>query len=786
MRLASVIVSSLTIVVGFLPMEVAATARTATGKVDALTVVREEASSRRVDVDDRSVATTGSWSTRFLLPDIPLADDSDAVLDVVSTNGRTVYATRNGLYEILADRTHPRLFSQQMRAIYPYGDGVAISGWNPAIGHVSYWDGEFRQPLGDGLEGDFGDDFTVVETFTLHQGFLYAGGAIEASGSQPLGPVARWDGTAWRPVGEGLHGRVRALLSFGGTLFAGGDVTVTDAVGAVVGEGVASFTGVRWEPVGTDQWGTVRALETDGTTVWAGGQLRVLERQPAYALARWDGSLWWSTQTFDDEILTIHSRPDGLWIGGKFRNFPSYARRDPMGAWSVPGGGVVPGGRVETIVEWNGGAGLGGHFEAFGSEAELEGFALRRNDTWEGLGLGVGGEVHRVRRIGSHVVVAGDFEFAGGLRVNRIARHQVDHWVGYGDGFNARVHDFVEYQGALIAAGRFTRSGSTDLSYVARWDGSSWVPLGEGTDDYVYTLAVWDGLLWAGGSFTTAGGVPASGLAVWDGSSWAAGLGGVSGGEPAGPAVYALEAGQIQLWIGGAFDAIGGTPAANVARSQSGAVVPAGNGLPGGWVLSFGVYAPYMSAGGTFPGSLMTWQGSTWINRAAPIPVWAIESVPGGVAIAGPAETWIYFQTGSGWSAASIDTGALANDIWWQGDSLWVGGTFTRAGGVTSHHVGVFTPTLTESTPEADAPLPVSSPFRVSNPFEDLLRVDMETSADRIEIFDVSGRRRLQRDLPRSSSRVQTFDLSGYAAGVYFVRVTSAGSTVTRKAVKAR
>src|SRR5512140_2140284 len=64
--------------------------------------------------------------------------------------------------------------------------------------------------LGGGLDGP-------VWALTVHGGGLIAGGSFLYAGGQPATGVARWDGTAWQALGDGLTD-VRSLGVWNGEL----------------------------------------------------------------------------------------------------------------------------------------------------------------------------------------------------------------------------------------------------------------------------------------------------------------------------------------------------------------------------------------------------------------------------------------------------------------------------------------------------------------------------------------------------------------------------------------
>ncbi len=89
-------------------------------------------------------------------------------------------------------------------------------------------------------------------------------------------------------------------------------------------------------------------------------------------------------------------------------------------------------------------------------------------------------------------------------------------------GLNDGVYSVVEApDGSVYVGGQYERAGKVKVDNIAKWDGKEWAPLGSGVDGTVLSLAVdKEGNVYAAGMFTTAGGKKANGLAKWDGIAW--------------------------------------------------------------------------------------------------------------------------------------------------------------------------------------------------------------------------------------------------------------------------
>lgn len=120
----------------------------------------------------------------------------------------------------------PGVFDSEPTRICSYNDGSgpALHVFrnfstidSVAFGSAAKWNGSAWVPLGAGLVGTApgtpGDVLsTAVSTGAGSR--LYVAGAISQAGGTPVQNIAMWDGTAWHEVAGGLDGQVQSLCSF--------------------------------------------------------------------------------------------------------------------------------------------------------------------------------------------------------------------------------------------------------------------------------------------------------------------------------------------------------------------------------------------------------------------------------------------------------------------------------------------------------------------------------------------------------------------------------------------
>jgi uncharacterized repeat protein (TIGR02543 family) len=106
-----------------------------------------------------------------------------------------------------------------------------------------------------------------------------------------------------------------------------------------------------------------------------------------------------------------------------------------------------------------------------------------------------------------NLYAGGNFNNAGGVAVNGIAKWDGSRWSALGIGAIVEVRAFgKDGAGNLYAQGNFTTADGALTNCISKWDGSGWSVLGSGTGLYTDALAVDDAnTLYAGGNFFTAG-----------------------------------------------------------------------------------------------------------------------------------------------------------------------------------------------------------------------------------------------------------------------------------------
>jgi Rax2 C-terminal beta propeller domain len=277
---------------------------------------------------------------------------------------------------------------------------------------------------------------------------------------------------------------------------------------------------------------------------------------------------------------------------------------------------------------------------------------------------------------GPALYAGGTFSTAGGETVNRIAKWDGTSWSALAGGMNSNVYALEVFDDgsgpALYAGGYFTTAGGETANRIAKWNGTSWSALGGGMNNHMRALAVFDDgsgpALYAGGDFSTAGGETANRIAKWDGSFWSAMGSGMSS------SVYALtsvdDGPGTGLYAGGGFTTAGGQTVNRMAKWDGSAWSALRNGTNGNNVWALTVFddgtATTLFAGGDFSEV----SGTASHNLAQ----WDVVS-----------QDWqAIFPAGLGLSSIAYSLTAFDDG---SGPALYVGGSFSAAGGASANRI---------------------------------------------------------------------------------------------------
>jgi hypothetical protein len=439
-------------------------------------------------------------------------------------------------------------------------------------------------------------------------GALLAGGrfSLDPTDASTGGSLARWTGSGWEYIGDGVHslegspGLVEGIAVVGTDIYVGG---YFNAVGPTLDElmyrDVARWDGTRWHDLGgaARHMGigiinqNVRSVVADDAgNVFIAGMFSSVGTINAGRVAMWDGSYWSNLSSASDPSAGINgtvrafaARGDcGVYVGGDFVNAGdvvanNVVRVDASGYH--PLGDGLDGNVTSLAIDSEGRLYAGGLFTGPGF------YHLARWDgaEWSGLGNTMGQVTALAIDDDDNLYVSGVFSVAGDAAAENIAMYDGTAWHALGAGLDGPAHAMTfDDSGALVVAGRFQTAGGVPAVNVARWDGSAWSAYGDGLPgpDRMGSVAFFDGRLVVGGGFGGLGEDGGKGVAVWDGSRWAALGGGLHTQWPWGaPYLGALVPVGDLLFAFGEFSMASGEPSVRAAYWDGTAWHPMGGGF---------------------------------------------------------------------------------------------------------------------------------------------------------------------------------------------------------------
>ncbi|MCI0540197.1 MAG: Ig-like domain-containing protein, partial [Verrucomicrobiales bacterium] len=331
---------------------------------------------------------------------------------------------------------------------------------------LAKWDGKQWVPLGSGLtQPPFTGFANALAVYDDGSGpALFVGGRFTQAGGVGARSMAKWDGTTWTALAEGIRpgqigvGEVNALAVFNDSLIAGG---VFGTAGNVEAQSIARWNGTQWAALGSGTSGPVRALVTfndgSGPALFVGGMFAEAGGVTVNNIAKWNGATWGglaggigagpvSSARVDALVVYDDGRGPALLAGGEFSKAGDF--QPPFGfanltrwngtAWSSLAGAADPsvsvGGGVQVMIAFEeagqrvlyvGGPGIGSVISQ-SSTVLVEEAARWDGMRWEPVGAGLQNPVNVLAEFndgtGQALFVGGTFQWAGKHTVNGVAK----------------------------------------------------------------------------------------------------------------------------------------------------------------------------------------------------------------------------------------------------------------------------------------------------------------------------------------------------------------------------
>ncbi len=515
---------------------------------------------------------------------------------------------------------------------------------------------------GDGWQDGFGLPGAngTVRAIAVNGADIYMAGDFTLLGDIAANRIVKWNGTTWSTLGTGLNGNVHALAVSGSNVYAGGEFT---EAGGATALRVARWNGTTWSALGAGiNNGTVLALAASGSNVYVGGNFTNGGGSGADYVVRWNGTTW-NAMNFglDNVVRVLVVDGTSVYAGGDFGigdfGITNGVARWTGSSWSNLGDGVMFGatpGKVYAIAINGSDVYVGGNFNLAGS-ISTNNIARFNSGNWFALGSGLSGSsiVNAININGSSIYISGNLDGTAGaspVALKNVALFNGTTWSAVGNGLhdvatNSGVVRATAFTGGILyTGGSFSRSNTTVMNNMARFSASNWTAFHPGTlanlkgvAGKINAIAIDGTNVYVGGEFQSVHNISANNLARWNGTSWAEVGGGVNG------RVNALTYANSKLYVGGFF-------------TQGGGVTT---------ITRVGI-----------------WNGTTWENggRAGTTEVFALSTIGTNLYYSHDNAIWVYNGT-TNTLFGNVSFGGAIYAMKTVGSDLYIGGAFTQAPG---------------------------------------------------------------------------------------------------------
>jgi hypothetical protein len=181
-------------------------------------------------------------------------------------------------------------------AVYVGGEFTEIGGIK--ANNIARWNGSVWEPLGEGVNGE-------VNAIAVSPLGVFVGGDFDSAGGTICNHIAKWDKTMWTALtsneGNGVNRAVKAIVvdTTGKRVYIGGTFTTIPGSGTTSGIASYALSTSTWRAVGGEvriegaSWGEVNALALDGQHLYVGGQFNYvgvegLNEITANSIAEWN------------------------------------------------------------------------------------------------------------------------------------------------------------------------------------------------------------------------------------------------------------------------------------------------------------------------------------------------------------------------------------------------------------------------------------------------------------------------------------------------------------------
>ena len=303
----------------------------------------------------------------------------------------------------------------QAMATFDNGSGteLVVGGWFtgtisgiPYTANIAKWNGSDWSALGTGIPADLVGMMTSWDGPNGNQ--LYVGGRFPTAGGVTANGIAAWDGTQWHSMGDGITGSfnpyVDAMMVWddgsGEKLYVGGRFDTMNGLSTPL---IARWDGTTWEQVGDGLINDMymfgiesMAVYDDGSgpALYVGGNEFHAPGQPVGNVSKWDGQQWTTVGPLEDGRCTSlcvfddGSGPGLYRTGNAYWEF-GYFTKLVDGDWEMVGGGITkdpysnPWPTTSDLCVWDNALYICGYFNRAGGFQGVGGLPCGDIAAWE-------------------------------------------------------------------------------------------------------------------------------------------------------------------------------------------------------------------------------------------------------------------------------------------------------------------------------------------------------------------------------------------------------------------
>jgi hypothetical protein len=182
------------------------------------------------------------------------------------------------------------------------------------------WNGSSWSHVGTGISGNSSTGIRCMDID--NQGNLYVGGNFTTAGGIVARGIAKWDGTSWSNVGEGLSisstDRIDSIaIDSENNIYVGGTFST---IGEISIDKIAKWNGTSWSGLGSGLNVSCSAICIDeNDNIYAGGGFTTAGGISANKIAKWNGTSWSALGNgFNLNVFTITAYNNEIYAAGLF------------------------------------------------------------------------------------------------------------------------------------------------------------------------------------------------------------------------------------------------------------------------------------------------------------------------------------------------------------------------------------------------------------------------------------------------------------------------------------